>query len=208
MRGSKRGEPRLDPVRWRRPGRRAIVRFGVVAALVATAAVVLWAGPDHTGGAADPPAGPGASAGSGSPGGPAEPRRAAARPGTADEPISAGAPAGPGSAGAHSGTGAAQDGAPDAGRPAVPPGFVGVPIRLAEPTALTLVHVGDHVDVFRLPEPGRSPQAIAAAALVLGVTGAEDPTTGGLLLALTPAEARRTVTAPGGDYAVLIRPDG
>jgi hypothetical protein len=90
----------------------------------------------------------------------------------------------------------------------VPPGAVGVPIRLAEPTALKLIHPGDHVDVFRVPEAGESPQAIATAALVLGVTGAEDPTAGGLLLALTPAEARRTVTAPAGGYAVLIRPDG
>ena len=91
---------------------------------------------------------------------------------------------------------------------AVPPGSIGVPIRLAEPTALRLIHPGDHVDVFRLSSTGESPQAIATAALVLEVTGAEDPTSGGLLLALTPAEARRTVTTPGGGYAVLIRPDG
>ncbi|WP_212986436.1 hypothetical protein [Actinoplanes auranticolor] len=91
---------------------------------------------------------------------------------------------------------------------AVPPGSIGVPIRLAEPTALGLIHPGDHVDVFRVPVAGESPQAIATAALVLDVTGADDPTSGGLLLALTPAEARRTVTAPGGGYAVLIRPDG
>jgi hypothetical protein len=98
---------------------------------------------------------------------------------------------------------------PSAGlRPAVPPGWVGVPIRLAEPTALKLIRPGDHVDVFRVPEAGESPRAIATAALVLGVTGTEDPVAGGLLLALTPAEARRTVTTPAGSYAVLIRPDG
>jgi hypothetical protein len=83
-----------------------------------------------------------------------------------------------------------------------------VPIRLAEPTALKLVRPGDHVDVFRVPGTDGDPQAIATAALVLGVTGADDPSVGGLLLALTPAEARRTVTTPGGGYAVLIRPDG
>jgi hypothetical protein len=90
----------------------------------------------------------------------------------------------------------------------VPPGSIGVPIRLAEPTALKLLRPGDRVDVFRVPETGVSPQAVATAALVLSVTGAEDPTAGGLLLALAPAEARRTVTTPGDGYAVLIRPDG
>ncbi|GAA3335862.1 hypothetical protein GCM10020358_05810 [Amorphoplanes nipponensis] len=90
-----------------------------------------------------------------------------------------------------------------------------MPIRLAEPTALRLLHPGDRVDVFRVAgtgagrtEDGTGAAAIATAALVIGVTGAEDPTTGGLLLALTPAEARRTVATAGGDYAVLIRPDG
>jgi hypothetical protein len=116
--------------------------------------------------------------------------------------------------------GAASDGAPVVGadvppagaervaRAAVPPGAVGVPLRLAEPTALQLIHPGDHVDVFRVPDRGESPQAIATAALVVGVTGAEDPTAGGLLVALRPAEARRTVIAPAGGYAVLLRPDG
>lgn len=90
----------------------------------------------------------------------------------------------------------------------MPPGAIGVPIRLAEPAALRLVRPGDRVDVFPVPGGDGDPQAIATAALVLGVTGVDDPGTGGLLLALTPAEARRTVTAPGDGYAVLIRPDG
>ena len=90
----------------------------------------------------------------------------------------------------------------------MPSGSIGVPIRLAEPTALELVQPGDRVDLVRLPDTGANPQTIATAALVLAVTGAEDPTTGGLLLALTPAEAQRTVTTPGSGYAVLIRPDG
>jgi hypothetical protein len=81
-----------------------------------------------------------------------------------------------------------------------------VAIRPAEPTTLRLLHPGDRVDVFSVPDPGQSPQAIATAALVLGVTGADDPTVGGLLLALTPAEAQRTVTTPPGGYAVLLRP--
>ena len=158
-------EARLDPVRWRRPGRPTLSRSAIVACLVATAAVLIWARPGSTG---EPP-----------------------RP-TATAPAASAAPVA----------------VRPSGLPGVPAGSIGVPIRLAEPAALELIHPGDRVDVFRVPETGGSPQAIATAALVLGVTGAEDPLTGGLLLALTPAEARRTVTAPGGGYAVLLRPDG
>jgi hypothetical protein len=88
----------------------------------------------------------------------------------------------------------------------VPAGTVGVPVRLAEPTALTLVRPGDHVDLLRVADDGNDASAVAASALVLGVTGADDPTTGGLLLALTPAEAAKAVAQPGGGFAVLIRP--
>jgi len=87
----------------------------------------------------------------------------------------------------------------------VPPGSVGVPIRLADPTALSLVHPGNRVDLLRLDETGAS-TAVAAAALVLRVTGAGDPTAGGLLLALSPAEAQRAVAEPGHGFAILIRP--
>ena len=142
-----------------------MLRSALVAGLVATAALLMWARPVGTG----PP-----------------PRPAATTP-SAPAASAAGRPSGP---------------------PGVPAGLIGVPIRLAEPTALKLIHPGDRVDVLRVPETSGSPQVIATAALVLGVTGAEDPVTGGLLLALTPAEARRTVTAPGGGYAVLLRPDG
>ena len=142
-----------------------MLRSALVAGLVATAALLMWARPVDTG---------------------APPRPAATTP-SAPAASAAGRPSGP---------------------PGVPAGLIGVPIRLAEPTALKLIHPGDRVDVLRVPETSGSPQVIATAALVLGVTGAEDPVTGGLLLALTPAEARRTVTAPGGGYAVLLRPDG
>ena len=87
----------------------------------------------------------------------------------------------------------------------VPPGSVGVPIRLADPTALSLVHPGNRVDLLRLDESGGS-TAVAAAALVLRVTGAGDPTAGGLLLALSPAEAQRAVADPTHGFAILIRP--
>ena len=88
---------------------------------------------------------------------------------------------------------------------AVPLGTVGVPIRLADPTALSLVHPGNRVDLLRLDESGGS-TAVAAAALVLRVTGAGDPAVGGLLLALSPAEAQRAVAEPGHGFAIVIRP--
>ena len=86
----------------------------------------------------------------------------------------------------------------------VPPGSVGVPVRLADPTALSLVRPGNRVDLLRLDETGST--AVAAAALVLRVTGAGDPTAGGLLLALSPAEAQHAVARPGHGFAILIRP--
>lgn len=206
MRGRSAREPRLDPVRWRRPGRSVLFRSAVVAALVVTAAVVMWSGSCE-------PSCPAAPAAGNSPSG-------AIGPGGGD-PLAAGNPQSRASAaGGSTSAGVPPDGGDSTsylpggngsvgtapGRVAVPPGSVGVPIRPAEPTALKLLQPGDRVDVFSVPDPGESPQAIATAALVLGVTGADDPTTGGLLLALTPAEARRTVTTPGG-YAVLLRPD-
>jgi hypothetical protein len=93
-----------------------------------------------------------------------------------------------------------------AGAGSVPSGRVGVPIRLADPTALTLVHPGDHVDLLRTDDPAAG-TTVAASALVLKVTGADDPATGGLLLALTRPEAERAVTATAHGFAVLIRPD-
>jgi hypothetical protein len=84
---------------------------------------------------------------------------------------------------------------------------VGVPVRLAEPTALTLVRPGDMVDLLSMDETGHGATPVASAALVLAVTGADEPTAGGLLLALRPAEAEKAVAAQGRGFAVLIRPD-
>ena len=82
-----------------------------------------------------------------------------------------------------------------------------MPIRLADPTALALVRPGDRVDLLRVEEAGHT-TAIAGAALVLGVTGVDDPTAGGgLLLALNPQQARRAVSTPRQGFAVVIRPD-
>ncbi|GAA4593504.1 hypothetical protein BJY16_001004 [Actinoplanes octamycinicus] len=91
------------------------------------------------------------------------------------------------------------------GRPVIPDGTVGVPVRLADPTALALVHPGNRVDLLRLDDEGDA-TPVASAALVLDVTGADDPAVGGLLLALDGEEAARAVAAPSRGFAILIRP--
>lgn len=89
----------------------------------------------------------------------------------------------------------------------IPPGNVGVPVRLADPTALTVVRPGNRVDLLRLDGDQGRTTAVASAALVLEVTGADDPATGGLLLALGPAEAERAVAASGRGFVIVIRPN-
>jgi hypothetical protein len=159
-------EPRLDPARWRRPGRGVLIRLAAITLLLATAAALLWSRPAPT----LPPS-------------PTAPKvRSSEQHSTPSAAMSAPA----------SGT-------------AVPAGAVGVPVRLAEPAALRLLHPGDRVDLFRV---GEDSAPVATAALVLQIAGVDDPTSGGLLLALTPAEAQCTVTAAGKGYAVVIRPDG
>jgi hypothetical protein len=202
--GRARSDPRLDPIRWRRPGRGSLIRLAAAAALLVMAAAVVWSRPQTC---APPLAGASASPGS-QPGG----VRSGFPPGGGDPAVSPGAegsavqPGGEGSAARPVGAGAPADQG-TGGSSAVPPGFVGVPVRLAEPTALTLVRPGDRVDLLRVDDTGQGTPPVAAAALVLSVTGANDPTSGGLLLALRPAEAARAVTAPGRGFAVLIRPD-
>lgn len=95
--------------------------------------------------------------------------------------------------------------APSTVRP-IPPGSVGVPVRLADPTALTVVRPGNRVDLLRLDDDKDRTTSIASAALVLEVTGADDPVTGGLLLALTPEAAERAVATSGRGFAIVIRP--
>jgi hypothetical protein len=178
----KRAEPRLDPVRWRRPGRGTLVRTGAVAALLTVGAAAAWSRPP--GCAPAPGAAPSATT------------RAAGAPraGPEDAPV-----AGPDGVGTATGRSTGGD---SSGHP-VPPGRIGVPVRLAEPTALALVHPGDRVDLLRADGTG----AVAVGAPVLDVTGADDPTTGGLLLALRPGEAESAVAGQGRGFAVLIRPN-
>ncbi|BCB85367.1 flagellar biosynthesis protein FlgA [Phytohabitans suffuscus] len=97
------------------------------------------------------------------------------------------------------------------GRIAVPPGAVGVPVRLAEPAVLALVHPGDRVDLLSAggatptPAPALSHESalLARDALVLGVVGAD----GAVLLALSPDRARAIVGLPEGTrFGVMVRP--
>jgi hypothetical protein len=175
---------RLDPVGWRPPGRGALLRLGAITVLLATAAVLIWSRPAATS-CADP---------------------AAARTSTSSAAASgSGSDPAAGSNEPH-GT-AASDGQPAASgdRPVIPAGSVGVPVRLADPTALALVHPGNRVDLLRLGDDGHS-TPVASAALVLDVTNADDPTSGGLLLALRAEQAAQAVATPGRGFAILIRP--
>jgi hypothetical protein len=189
----KRAEPRLDPVRWRRPGRGMLMRMGAVAALLLAGAAAAWSRPPVC---APAPAATAVPSTGPSTGAPARGRDAAAATTGSAAASPAAVPAAAGSA-----TGG------DRGAYPVPPGRIGVPVRLAEPTALALVHPGDRVDLLRFDGTGRGAGAVAVGAPVLDVTGADDPTTGGLLLALRPAEAESAVAGQGRGFAVLIRPD-
>jgi hypothetical protein len=89
---------------------------------------------------------------------------------------------------------------------APPAGSVGVPIRLADPTGLALVSPGDRVDLLRLGKADAATTTIATDVPVLKVTPPDDLTAGGLLLALTPAQARQAVSAAPQGFAILIHP--
>jgi hypothetical protein len=204
-----RAERRLDPIRLRRPGWVTLFRLVAVAALLATAALITWSAPETcapapTLAASQPTLRAAAAPVDRAPGS----SRAAlpldrdqAHPGTAvtGSGIDSVGRASPGNASEAAHT-------PVDGRAAVPAGTVGVPVRLAEPTALALVHPGDRVDLIRAGDDNHAPHAVAASALVLSVTGTDDPTVGGLLVAMTPAEAANAVAAPGRGFTVVIRP--
>ena len=122
-------------------------------------------------------------------------------------PPSALPPTGPSaSAGSAPLAGSPASASPDPGRPrAVPRGSVGVPVRLAEPAALGVLHPGDRVDLLAAAADGDAAK-VASNALVLGVGSADDPGAG-LYLALTTDEARRTAAVPGEvRFSVLVRP--
>jgi hypothetical protein len=205
-----RGDGRLDPVRWRRPGRGTLLRLAAVAALLATAAAVLWSPPKQ--GCDQPAAGVAGSAASGATRGPASSGgdKNPANGGGTGLGVGAAGSADGGAGSAAEGTATGNGGADSgngAAAPGVPEGSVGVPIRLADPTALGLVRPGNRVDLLKVDDAGGKPAEVAGSALVLRVTGANDPATGGLLLALTPQEASQAVATSRQGFAIVIRPD-
>lgn len=110
------------------------------------------------------------------------------------------------------------------GRLSIPDGLVGVPVTLAEPTALTVLRAGDRVDLLAVRGAGAGPAADAARlGGADGVTGGDagagtralareafvlavDHAAAVVLLALTPGQAGTVVSVPGGTrFAVIVR---
>ncbi|WP_231934876.1 flagellar biosynthesis protein FlgA [Micromonospora viridifaciens] len=91
----------------------------------------------------------------------------------------------------------------------LPGGSVGVPVRLAEPAALAVLHPGARVDLLVVPAGGAAGEAtlLASRALVLDVVGAGAVDgSSALYLALRPEQAQRAVGVPEGSrFAVVVR---
>lgn len=203
-------EPRLDPVRRPRlPRARTTLRLVLVAALLLTAAAALYAGEPACPSPTSVERTPGAHAPA-SGDRPSTDRTPEARNSGGSTPAHSGSHqqgserSGPthsdpdGSSSDPSGPERPTPGALDA-RLAAPPGTVGVPVRLADPAALALVRPGDRVDLL---VAGRQPGVHATDALVLAVALDE----GALLLALGPAQARKTATAPPTTaFTIIVR---
>ncbi|MEU1751489.1 flagellar biosynthesis protein FlgA [Micromonospora matsumotoense] len=230
MAGDRNGEGSLRPFRWpRRPGGGALLRMVLVAVLLGLAVIVLDT-PTGCPSSAAPPVvalGPaGLPAATSSPAGcPAAPTGAAdGSAATGHDGRAPGQPSGGTGRPVADGTtvsGGANDERYDPqrnDRPAdgaapvalpLPSGFVGVPVRLAEPAALTVLRPGARVDLLVLPA-GRNagaPVLLAADALVLDVVGvgAVDGSSA-LYLAVRPDQAQRSVGQPEGSrFSVVIR---
>jgi hypothetical protein len=194
-----RREPSLRPSR--RPGLpvRTLLRAALVAALLTLAAGVVYA--------RESPARCPAAA---SPERPVEAESAPpTSPGRPVEADSAPPPLPGRSAGGDSGAGRPGGGP---GRPALPDGLVGVPVRLADAAPAAIVRAGDRVDLLAVPDPGRpvgsaTPMLVATRALVLDVVteGLTDDSTA-LYLALPAEQARRvTVLGTGHRFAIMVR---
>ncbi|GAB2946891.1 hypothetical protein GCM10027280_39630 [Micromonospora polyrhachis] len=190
----RRREPTLRPSRWATLPRRAtLLRTALVAALLALAAGILYAQETRQSCPAAVPAaggsGPGAS------------------------PPTSGSDTRVGPANGGPGPELAPTPVPD--RLAVPIGTVGVPVRLAEPAALAVVHPGARVDLLAVPggtgSAARSsePTLLAARALVLDVIGSAPAADGtsALYLALPPDQANRVVGMPEDvRFSIIVRP--
>jgi hypothetical protein len=102
--------------------------------------------------------------------------------------------------------------APPSDRPAggslpIPPGTVGVPVRISEPATLTVLRPGDRVDLLAMADAAaKEPVTIAKAALVLAVPAGADEHQAVVYLALSASQAREAVTSPPGvRFAVIVR---
>jgi hypothetical protein len=195
------GEPRLDPVRWPGAVRRGwVIRAGLVAVLLATAATILYAAEPAPEGCAETRASPASS-----PPGGRSPAQGAVASGGA--PTSGSRPAVPAPGAAEPVAGAA---VPFEERLPLPAGSVGVTVSLAEPATLAVVRPGDRVDLLTVPTATQSPLTVANAALVLATAGGTPDgapvAPGAVYLALTPQQARRTVALQARvRFAVVVR---
>jgi hypothetical protein len=156
-----------------------VVRATLVAALLVTAAGVLYGVPTA------PQPGPTGQAGPG----------AQADTGATPAPRSAALTVAP-----------TPNAPPPDGRLPIPAGAVGVPVHLADPAALAVLRPGDRVDLLALADEAR-PDTMATGVLVLAVPDVVDvPESGVVFLALSPDQARRTVRlTPRVRFAVIVR---
>ncbi|MEV4847153.1 flagellar biosynthesis protein FlgA [Micromonospora matsumotoense] len=228
--GGMKGEGSLRPFHWpRRPGGGTLLRAALVTVLLGLALIVMddpsgcptgapppavalgTAGPptavSHPAGCPTRPTGTMAGSAAGG-----QPGRAPGTPNGRPAPRGAGGTAVPGAADGN------RAGAEEIDRPAggdapvalpLPSGFVGVPVRLAEPAALAVLRPGARVDLLVSPA-GRSagaPVLLAADALVLDVVGAGVVDgSSALYLAVRPDQAQRSVGQPEGSrFSVVIR---
>ncbi|WP_328340351.1 flagellar biosynthesis protein FlgA [Micromonospora sp. NBC_00421] len=211
------GEGSLRPFRWpRRPGGGALLRAALVAALLGLAVLVLDT-PTGCPTSAAPPTVSLAAAGSSTPttdpgGCPAPPTGATDGAAAASQPGHARIAPTPGTGGTVVPGGADGSRSADGDTPAalpLPRGFVGVPVRLAEPAALAVLRPGARVDLLVVPGGRTAGETIllAADALVLDVVGggAADGSSA-LYLAVRPDQAQRSVGQPEGSrFSVVVR---
>lgn len=199
----RRAEDSLRPVRSILPRRATLLKTALVAALLATAAGILWL-PETEGPATGTSSSrsPGSSGSSGPLGQPVRPEDGVASGGTSTSDVAQPA------SGATVPPGAGRPPATPALTPALPAGTVGVPVRMADPAVLAVVRSGARVDLMLVPAAGNAPPTmLAGAALVLDVVH-PDPVdgSGALYLALTPEQAQHVVAAPpDARFAVVVR---
>lgn len=87
----------------------------------------------------------------------------------------------------------------------VPPGMVGVPVRVAEIASVAVVRPGHRVDVIATPS-GKPARTVAADLLVLAATS--DDVTAVILVATTDHQARQLASSPPDvRLSITVRPD-